>query len=118
LTKAIHSTSWCPIPFNAISFHPTGSLTRCMMSDVPMGETFDSPQMQKLRQDMLDGTWDKEGCMTCWKKEQQGNISQRQKWLQRNPQDFKNTDGFINPKTTGNPVNHLFINYSNICNFK
>ena len=118
MTKAIHSTSWCPIPFNAISFHPTGSLTRCMMSDVPMGETFDSPQMQKLRQDMLDGTWDKEGCMTCWKKEQQGNISQRQKWLQRKPQDFKNTDGFINPKTTGNPVNHLFINYSNICNFK
>ena len=118
MTKAIHSTSWCPIPFNAISFHPTGSLTRCMMSDVPMGETFESPQMQKLRQDMLDGTWDKEGCMTCWKKEQQGNISQRQKWLQRNPQDFKNTDGFINPKTTDNPVNHLFINYSNICNFK
>ena len=53
-----------------------------------------------------------------FKKEQQGNISQRQKWLQRNPQDFKNTQGFINPKTTGNPVNHLFINYSNICNFK
>tara|TARA_E500000331_G_scaffold319793_1_gene332781 strand:+ start:141 stop:1238 length:1098 start_codon:yes stop_codon:yes gene_type:complete len=88
------------------------------MSDVPMGETFDSPQMQKLREDMLAGTWDKEGCMTCWKKEQQGNISQRQKWLQRNPKDFKNTDGFINPKTTDNPVNHLFINYSNICNFK
>ena len=38
------------------------------MSDVPMGETFDSPQMQKLREDMLAGTWDKEGCMTCWKK--------------------------------------------------
>jgi MoaA/NifB/PqqE/SkfB family radical SAM enzyme len=89
-----------------------------MMSNVPMGETFDSEQMQKLRQDMLDGIWDKEGCISCFKKEQQGNISQRQKWLQRNPQDFKNTQGFINPKTTGNPVNHLFINYSNICNFK
>ena len=118
MTENTHSTSWCPIPFNAISFHPTGNLTRCMMSDVPMGETFDSHQMQKLRHDMLAGTWDKEGCMTCWKKEQQGNISQRQKWLRRNPKDFKNTDGFINPKITGNPVNHLFINYSNICNFK
>ena len=81
-----------------------------------MGETFDSEQMQKL-QDMLDGIWDKEGCISVLKKNNKVTC-QRQKWLQRNPQDFKNTQGFINPKTTGNPVNHLFINYSNICNFK
>jgi len=113
-----HSSSWCPIPFNAISFHPTGVLTRCMMSDTPMGESYDSDQMQKLRQDMLDGKWDTNGCMSCHKKEQHGNISQRQKWLQRNPLDFKNQEGYNNPKITGNPVNHMFINYSNICNFK
>jgi organic radical activating enzyme len=117
-SKVEHGKAWCPIPFNAISFHPTGVLTRCMMSDVPMGEDFDSEEMQKLRTDMLNGIWDKEGCINCLKKEEQGNISQRQKWLQRNPQDFKNTDGYINPKVTGNPVNHMFINYSNICNFK
>ena len=70
----LHSKSWCPLPFNAISFHPTGALTRCMMSNIPMGESFDSVQMQQLRQDMLDGKWDKEGCISCWKKEEQGNI--------------------------------------------
>lgn len=114
----LHSKSWCPLPFNAISFHPTGALTRCMMSNIPMGESFDSVQMQQLRQDMLDGKWDKEGCISCWKKEEQGNISQRQKWLQRNPQDFKSPEGYNNPQLTGNPINHMFVNYSNICNFK
>jgi len=118
LTVNKHSDSWCPLPFNAISFHPTGKLTRCMMSDTPMGESYDSAEMQHLRQDMLDGKWDKEGCMSCWKKEEQGNISQRQKWLQRNPKDFKNQDGYNMPLVKGNPVNHMFVNYSNICNFK
>ena len=113
-----HSDTWCPIPFNAISFHPTGVLTRCMMSDTAMGESYDSEQMQKLRQDMLDGKWDKEGCQTCYKKEQHGNISQRQKWLLKDPHKFKNPDGYNNPQIVGNPVNHMFINYSNICNFK
>jgi len=59
LTDNLHSDSWCPLPFNAISFHPTGGLTRCMMSNVPMGESYDSEQMQQLRQDMLAGKWDK-----------------------------------------------------------
>tara|TARA_R110000851_G_scaffold181225_2_gene328855 strand:+ start:1992 stop:3089 length:1098 start_codon:yes stop_codon:yes gene_type:complete len=88
------------------------------MSDTPMGETYDSAEMQQLRKDMLAGKWDKEGCMSCWKKEEQGNISQRQKWLQRNPTDFKNQDGYNNPLVAGNPINHMFVNYSNICNFK
>ena len=113
-----HSDTWCPIPFNAISFHPTGRLTRCMMSETAMGESYDSEELQSLRQDMLDGKWDKEGCETCYKKEQHGNISQRQKWLLKDPNKFKNPDGYNNPQTTGNPVNHMFINYSNICNFK
>jgi len=113
-----HSDTWCPIPFNAISFHPTGVFTRCMMSDTAMGESYDSEEMQKLRQDMLDGKWDIQGCNTCYKKEQHGNISQRQKWLLRNPDDFKSQQGYLNPQITGNPVNHMFINYSNICNFK
>lgn len=113
-----HSDTWCPIPFNAISFHPTGALTRCMMSDTPMGESYDSEQMKKLRQDMLDGKWDVKGCETCYKKEQHGNISQRQKWLLKDPQNFKSQEGYNNPQVTGNPVNHMFINYSNICNFK
>ena len=119
-TKPInrHSDTWCPLPFNAISFHPTGALTRCMMSDTPMGESYDSEQMKKLRQDMLDGKWDVKGCETCYKKEQHGNISQRQKWLMRNQNDFKSQEGYNNPQVTGNPVNHMFINYSNICNFK
>lgn len=74
MTDNLHSDSWCPLPFNAISFHPTGALTRCMMSNVSMGESYDSEQMQQLRQDMLDGKWDKEGCMSCWKKKNKATL--------------------------------------------
>lgn len=116
--KNLHSDSWCPIPFNAISFHPTGNITRCMMSNKPMGESYDSAEMQQLRQNMLNGIWDQEGCMSCWVKESNNNISQRQKWLQRNPYDFISQQGYTHPKLAGNPINHMFINYSNICNFK
>ena len=39
---------------------------------------------------MLDGIWDKEGCISCFKKKKKKKNKvkkeqQRQKWLQRNP---------------------------------
>jgi|TARA_B110000908_G_C10257943_1_gene456951 MoaA/NifB/PqqE/SkfB family radical SAM enzyme len=115
----LHSDSWCPVPFNTISWHPTGVVSRCMMSDAPMGDSHDSPLMQELRQNMLDNKWDNHGCTNCLKKEQNGNRSQRMNWLHH---DFReglgNPEPYTNPKLTGNDISHLFINFSNICNFK
>ena len=62
--KNLHSPSWCPVPFNTISWHPSGVVSRCMMNDTPMGSSHESDQMQFLRKNMLEGKWDTHGCMS------------------------------------------------------
>ena len=117
--KNLHSPSWCPVPFNTISWHPSGIVSRCMMSDDPMGESHESAIMQELRQNMLDGKWDDHGCLNCLQKERNGFKSQRMNWLHH---DFRERLGdpepYTNPKITGNKISHLFVNFSNVCNFK
>jgi MoaA/NifB/PqqE/SkfB family radical SAM enzyme len=115
----LHSPSWCPVPFNTISWHPTGMITRCMMSDEDMGETHESNLMQELRQGMLDGKWDKRGCMNCLQKEKVGAKSQRMNWLTHLKRgELGDPEPYTNPKLTGNTISHLFVNFSNTCNFK
>lgn len=121
----MHSDAWCPIPFIGVSLHPTGSLTRCMMSEedmTPRGAgvdsfDWDSQSFQKLRTDMLAGTWDEKGCANCKMKEDAGVRSQRQNWLVNKKADFA-TGAYDNPTLTDNPVRHLFLNFNNVCNFK
>ena len=118
--KNLHSDAWCPVPFNSITFHPTGAITRCMMNSVPMGDSFDSIEMQELRQDMLDGKWDTDGCGVCWKKENRGIYSQRHNWLSKKMRHEVLNDPapYHTPKLINNQVTHLFLNFSNVCNFK
>jgi len=118
--KNLHSKSWCPVPFNTISWHPTGVITRCMMNDTPMGNSYDSSNMQELRQNMLDGKWDTNGCETCLHKEQHGYKSQRINWLSNKMRYEKlgDPEPYTTPKLTENKISHLFINFSNVCNFK
>ena len=118
--KNLHSDSWCPVPFNSITFHPTGAITRCMMNSVPMGDSFDSIEMQQLRQDMLDGKWDKEGCSVCWKKENRNIHSQRHNWLSKKMRHdvLNDPEPYYTPQLINNQVTHLFLNFSNVCNFK
>jgi len=120
-----HSDTWCPIPFTAISLHPTGTLTRCMMSEEIMSNEenmdWDSPDFQKLRKSMLEGKWDEPGCANCKSKEDMGVKSQRQNWLKAKHKKKFNFDGdeaFANPKLTGNTLRHMFLNFNNVCNFK
>ena len=117
--KNLHSPSWCPVPFNTISWHPSGIVSRCMMSDDPMGTSHESDVMQELRKNMLAGKWDTHGCLNCLQKERNGFKSQRMNWLHH---DFRERLGdpepYTNPKITGNKISHLFVNFSNVCNFK
>jgi MoaA/NifB/PqqE/SkfB family radical SAM enzyme len=119
LWNNLHSKSWCPVPFNTISWHPSGVVSRCMMSDDDMGTHHDSTEMQDLRKNMLAGKWDTFGCTNCLTKEKQGARSQRMNWLHH---DFReglgNPEPYNNPKLLGNDISHLFVNFSNVCNFK
>jgi len=116
----MHSDTWCPIPFIAISYHPMGSLTRCMMSDQLMSNDldWDNQAFQDLRQSMLDGKWDWPGCRNCKVKEEMGIKSQRQNWLYGPVKNKFVKNAYDNPKLTGNKIRHLFLNFNNICNFK
>mgnify|MGYP003651600757 CR=1 FL=1 len=117
--KNLHSKSWCAVPFNTISWHPSGVVSRCMMSDDPMGASHESDEMIELRRDMLDGKWDTYGCTNCLSKEKNGQRSQRMNWLHTDFIDnLGNPEPYTNPKLVGNDISHLFVNFSNVCNFK
>ena len=115
----------CLIPFASIATHPAGFISRCMMSSTPMGlmtdqNVWDNGKFVQLRTDMVDGVWNLPGCNTCHDREKQGVVSQRLNW--KNNERWWNGDiwdskDFENSKT-GNNIYHLFLNTSNLCNFK
>ena len=111
--KNLHSKSWCPVPFNTISWHPSGVVSRCMMSDDDMGASHESDEMQALRKNMLDGKWDTYGCTNCLNREKNGQKSQRMTWLGKKMMDqLGNPEPYRTPKLTGNDISHLFVNFS------
>lgn len=115
--------TYCPMPFISLSVNPGNYISRCMMSTANMGpiekETYSNDEFKNLRQNMLDGSWDEIGCSTCFNKERQGQLSQRLKWL-KNEKRYLDDDGIYkqNLNITRNKIYHLYMNFSNICNFK
>lgn len=115
----------CLIPFVSISTHPAGFISRCMMSSHPMGnmtnpDVWDNTKFVELRTDMIEGRWNLPGCNTCHGREEQGLVSQRINWKTNERWwngDIWDSKDFYNSKT-GNKIYHLFLNTSNICNFK
>ncbi len=115
----------CLIPFASVSTHPAGYISRCMMSSLPMGSmtdsnVWDNENFVKLRTDMAEGRWNLPGCNTCHDREQQGLVSQRINWKTNerwwNANIWDSID-FVNSKTD-NKIYHMFLNTSNLCNFK
>jgi len=119
----MHDKTYCPMPFISLSVNPGNYISRCMMSTANMGsiqkETYSNEKFQNLRQNMLDGSWDEIGCSTCFNKERQEQLSQRLKWL-KNQKHYLDDDGIYeqNLDITRNKIYHLYMNFSNICNFK
>jgi len=79
--------TYCPMPFVTLTVNPGGTISRCMMSLENMGpisaDTYSNEKFQTLRQNMLQGKWDEQGCNSCFRAEQNGYRSQRLKWLDR-----------------------------------
>lgn len=119
----MNKNTYCPMPFVTLSINPGNYISRCMMSHERMGpiahDTYSNKQFQDLRKNMLSGVWDKEGCRSCLHKEQQGMKSQRQKWLEREVK-YLGEEGIYenNLDIRRNKIYHLYMNFSNICNFK
>lgn len=115
--------TYCPMPFVTLTVNPGNYISRCMMSFRKMGpvssETYSNDKFQTLRSNMLDGVWDEVGCDNCFTKELQGLKSQRQKWLEKE-QFYLGESGIYknNLSVSRNKIYHLYMNFSNICNFK
>jgi organic radical activating enzyme len=115
----------CLVPFASIATHPAGYISRCMMSTVPMGSmtdpgVWDNENFVNLRTDMIEGRWNLPGCNTCHSREQQGLASQRINWKTNERWwngDIWDTKDFANSKTN-NDIYHLYLNTTNLCNFK
>ena len=119
----MNSKTYCPMPFVTLSVNPGNYISRCMMSMTSMGDistkTYQNKKFKKLRSDMLNGVWDEKGCSSCFLREQNGLTSQRQKWL-NNEGKYLGKQGIYekNLNVKINNIHHLYLNFSNICNFK
>lgn len=117
------SKTYCPMPFVTLTVNPGNFISRCMMSWTNMGpiekSTYSNNAFQNLRENMLNGKWDTLGCHTCHLKEQNGLNSQRTKWLDREVK-YLGENGIYesNLSIKRNKIYHLYMNFSNICNFK
>lgn len=117
------SNTYCPMPFVTLTVNPGNYIARCMMSLANMGPiertTYSNDAFKTLRSNQLKGIWDKEGCSTCYHKEQDGQQSQRTKWLEREVK-YLREEGIYksNLNIERNKIYHLYMNFSNVCNFK
>ena len=119
----MNKKTYCPMPFITLAVNPGNYISRCMMSMKNMGpitsDTYSNSTYQTLRQNMLDGVWDEDGCETCFVKEKDGLSSQRTKWLEREEKYLGETGIYeSNLSIERNKIYHLYMNFSNICNFK
>jgi len=96
-----------------------------MMSSLPMGsmsdyDVWNNDRFQTLRQNMVNGVWDLPGCNTCHEREEKNLVSQRINW--KTGERWWNGDIWDNKdfstSITGNKIYHLYLNTSNLCNFK
>lgn len=119
----LNEKTYCPMPFVTLTANPGNYVSRCMMSLGSMGpiehSTYSNDEFQTLRTNMINGTWDKVGCESCFYKEQNGIKSQRQKWLERQEKYLGETGLYeSNLNIDRNKIYHLYMNFNNICNFK
>ena len=106
---------YCPLPWNHLSIEPDGRVFTCCnassfsplgnSNDVSLDKIWESPELQAIRNEMLNGKIPKQ-CQVCVDEEKRGGISLRKASLARYPE--VKTD---NPFPT-----YLGIRFDNLCN--
>jgi len=112
------SDTWCALPWQGVVIQPWGDAQVCCLVDSIRKSSVDeylaSTELQQLKQDMLDGK-KPEQCTVCWKNEQQGLTS----WRQRKNKQFSyltSIDQKRDPSYFSPDYIELYI--SNKCNSK
>ena len=119
----MHKDTYCPMPFVTLAVNPNNWLSRCMMGNEKMGlierDSYSNKNFTTLRQNMLNGIWDEDGCHSCWYKEQHGQKSRRNRWIEAEEKYMGATNIYENNLSVKrNTIKHLYMNFNNICNFK
>ena len=113
----MNKDTYCPMPFVTLAVNPNNWLTRCMMSNSDMGpierDAWSNDKFTALRTDMLAGKWDEDGCHSCWYKEQNGQTSRRNKWVDSELKYMGATNVYENNLSVKrNTIKHLYMSVS------
>ena len=119
----MHKDTYCPMPFVTLAVNPNNWLSRCMMSNHNMGPiehaSWSNDKFKTLRNNQLNGIWDQDGCKSCWFKEQNGQKSRRNRWVESELKYMGAENVYAqNLSVRRNTIKHLYMNFNNICNFK
>lgn len=126
------SNTFCSAPWTSISQDVNGSIRPCCryeqpqlqvdhvmpwMKDRPLEESWNGPEMKRLRQAFINGEKPTE-CRQCWNEEASGLNSYRQElnsYLERYPDQIKNYDF---TSTESSAPFYMDLKLSNVCNLK
>lgn len=119
---------FCVLPWVSLEASPIGSVRACCLADheilddtgikfnlatADLDAVRNSGQMQRLRQDFLDGQLP-ETCRKCWNEERAGRTSKRMHTLDRLKHMVSYTEWTLDAK----PLMFLDLKLGNICNLK
>lgn len=112
------SATWCALPWQGAVLQPWGDTQVCCLVDSirksSIDEYINSSELAALKQDMLDGKKPTQ-CNVCWKNEQQGLTS----WRQRKNKQFSHLTSTDQKKDVAyHSLDYIELYISNKCNSK
>lgn len=120
-SELLESPTFCLMPWLHLHVSTRGLAQACCISPITFGdvnkqtiaEIWDSPQIKKFRNKLLNGEKDKR-CNGCYQREASGNSSIRLETLEK----YKNHIPEILTEEYNKEPIYLDIRFSNICNFR
>ena len=112
------SPTFCPAPWTSLNIDKTGEVTPCMHCYTPQGnikkktiqEVIHGPKLESIRQHMIEGKWH-DACSWCKRLEETTGVSGRTVRYAS-----KETIAAINADPKWFSLEHLVVNWSNLCN--
>lgn len=116
--------SFCPAPFTSLQVNAFGTVGICpksagflqMSADTPMKEKWNSDELEKIRNQFLNGEKPKQ-CFRCWDEEKAGMKSLRETYLDKDVNATKFNMDFVRAKNYQSGPELMVIQVSNYCNY-